>query len=38
MALLAVAEHIDEVEALKESVWRNAMRDEIESIEKNGTL
>ncbi|WVY91611.1 hypothetical protein V8G54_037125 [Vigna mungo] len=36
MALLAEAEPIDEIKALKEPVWRNAMREEIKSIEKNG--
>lgn len=37
MALFVGVELINEVKALKESVWRNAMREEIDSIEKNGT-
>lgn len=37
MALFAGAEPIDKVEALKKPEWRNVIKEEINSIEKNGT-
>lgn len=37
MALLAGAESVDVDEALNKSVWRDAMIEELRSIEKNNT-
>lgn len=37
ITLFAGAELIDEVEALKKSVWRDAMMGKIDSIKKNET-
>ncbi|BAT78586.1 hypothetical protein VIGAN_02128400, partial [Vigna angularis var. angularis] len=37
IALMAGAEPVDVDDALKQSVWRNAMIEELHSIEKNNT-